>query len=101
MKQTSQPGGAARRAIYSTSMPRHSEFRVRAENAVRHRWEIAGGMLTAGVGGPLTGRGADVLIIDDPVKNAEEAHSETYRERTWDWYRSVAYTRLEPGGVWS
>lgn len=55
-------------------------------------------MLTAGVGGPLTGRGADVLIIDDPIKNAEEAHCDTYRERTWDWYRSVAYTRLEPRG---
>jgi predicted phage terminase large subunit-like protein len=73
--------------------------RVRADSAARHRWEIAGhdgGMLTAGVGGPLTGRGADVLIIDDPIKNAEEAHSQTYRDRAWDWYRSVAYTRLEP-----
>jgi hypothetical protein len=77
--------------------------RVRAESSARHRWDItghSGGMLTAGVGGPLTGRGADVLIIDDPIKNAEEAHSATYRERAWDWYRSVAYTRLEPrGGV--
>lgn len=73
--------------------------RVRADSSARHRWEIAGhsgGMLTAGVGGPLTGRGADVLIIDDPIKNAEEAHSQTYRDRAWEWYRSVAYTRLEP-----
>jgi predicted phage terminase large subunit-like protein len=73
--------------------------RVRAESSARHRWDVdrhSGGMLTAGVGGPLTGRGADVLIIDDPIKNAEEAHSATYRDRAWDWYRSVAYTRLEP-----
>ncbi len=53
-------------------------------------------MVTAGVGGPLTGRGADILIIDDPVKNSEEANSDTYRERAWDWFRSVAMTRLEP-----
>jgi hypothetical protein len=51
---------------------------VRDDSSARHRWDIAGhagGMVTAGVGGPLTGRGADVLIIDDPVKNAEEANS--------------------------
>lgn len=52
-----------------------------------------------GVGGPITGKGADLLIIDDPVKNREEAESETYREKTKDWYRSVAYTRLEPNGA--
>jgi predicted phage terminase large subunit-like protein len=73
--------------------------RIQSDSSARYRWDLAGragGMLTAGVGGPLTGRGADVLIIDDPIKNAEEAHSPTYRERAWDWYRSVAYTRLEP-----
>lgn len=65
-------------------------------------WAIAGhagGMVTAGVGGPITGRGADLLVIDDPVKNAEEANSPTYREKAWDWYSSTAYTRLEPGGA--
>lgn len=77
-------------------------FRVRlnASSSAANRWDIAdqqGGMVTAGVGGPITGRGADLLIIDDPVKNAEEALSATYREKTWDWYTSTAYTRLEPG----
>jgi predicted phage terminase large subunit-like protein len=64
-------------------------------------WNIQGhqgGMQTCGVGGPLTGKGADILIIDDPVKNAEEANSELIREKTWEWYKSTAYTRLEPGG---
>src|SRR5579863_7492526 len=42
-----------------------------------------GGMVTAGVGGPLTGRGADLLIIDDPIKNAEQAQSPTIRENQW------------------
>lgn len=64
-------------------------------------WGIAdgGGMITAGVGGPLTGKGANLLIVDDPVKNREEADSPTYRKRTWEWWQSTAYTRLEPGGI--
>src|SRR6185369_10158038 len=55
-----------------------------------------GGMYTAGIGGPLTGRGANLLIIDDPIKNAEEAESKVYRDKTWEWFNSTAYTRLEP-----
>lgn len=64
------------------------------------RWNIEGhrgGMQTAGVGGPITGKGADLLIIDDPIKNAEDAASKTMRDKAWDWYQSTAYTRLEPG----
>lgn len=57
-----------------------------------------GGYLAAGVGGPITGRGAHALIIDDPVKNRAEAESGIERERVWDWYSSTAYTRLAPGG---
>ncbi len=56
-------------------------------------------MVTAGVGGAITGRGADLLIIDDPVKSTEEAESDTYRERVWEWWRGTAVTRLEPGGA--
>ncbi|MCW2922250.1 MAG: phage uncharacterized protein [Thermoleophilia bacterium] len=58
-----------------------------------------GGMVTVGVGGGITGKGADILIIDDPVKNHEEAQSELQREKVWDWYTSTAYTRLEPDGA--
>lgn len=57
-----------------------------------------GGYLAAGVGGGITGKGAHVLSIDDPIKNAEEADSEITRESLWDWYGSTAYTRLAPGG---
>ena len=57
-----------------------------------------GGFVAAGVGGGITGRGAHVLVIDDPVKNREEAESQYNRESTWDWYTSTAYTRLAPGG---
>ena len=61
-----------------------------------------GGFVAAGVGGGITGRGAHVLVIDDPVKNREEAESQYNRESTWDWYTSTAYTRLAPVAVcWS
>lgn len=57
-----------------------------------------GGYVAAGVGGGITGKGAHIFIIDDPVKDAEEADSETMREKTWDWWGSTAKTRLAPGG---
>lgn len=75
--------------------------RTTRDSAAANRWETTagGGMFTAGVGGPFTGRGGNVLIIDDPVKNAGQANSKTYRESLWEWWRSTAYTRLEPGGA--
>jgi predicted phage terminase large subunit-like protein len=63
-------------------------------------WETRGrgSYKAVGAGGPLTGRGAHALIIDDPFKNAEEAASETIRSSRWEWYTTTAYTRLHPGG---
>lgn len=57
----------------------------------------AGGYIAAGIGGPINGKGAHVLIIDDPIKNAEEADSAEHRNKIDDWYKSTAYTRLAPG----
>jgi predicted phage terminase large subunit-like protein len=76
--------------------------RVRQETSAAARWELeghAGSMVTAGVGGAIVGRGADVLIIDDPIKNCEAAHSKTIRDAVWEWFKSTAYTRLEPNGA--
>ena len=69
-------------------------------SAVKH-WEtgLGGGMWAAGFGGPVTGKGGHLLIVDDPIKNAEEAASAVVGARNRDWYRSTLYTRLEPGGV--
>lgn len=53
---------------------------------------------SAGVGGSLTGEGADVGFIDDPVKNWDEALSEVYREKVWNWYTSTFLTRLSKNG---
>jgi predicted phage terminase large subunit-like protein len=72
-----------------------NNWRVRRMN-VRGRPKY-GSMVTAGIGGPLTGRGVHLLIIDDPVKNHIEAHSKTKRKAVWDWWTSTAATRLEPG----
>lgn len=66
------------------------------------RFDIVGGRgyyLSAGVGGGITGAGCTVAIIDDPVKNAEEADSSTYRNRAWEWYTTTFKTRFEPGCV--
>lgn len=65
-------------------------------------WEIAGhggGMVSAGLRGALTGKGFHLGIIDDAVKNAEEALSPTISEKNWDWYQSVFLTRAEPGAI--
>lgn len=75
-----------------------SSFGVELGREASTDWDLTrgGGMATAGVGGPLTGKGANLLLIDDPVKNQEEARSPTLREKLWDWFRSTAMTRLEP-----
>lgn len=57
-----------------------------------------GAYRSCGVGGGITGTGADILVIDDPVKDRASANSTTIRNAIWDWYTSTAYTRLSPGG---
>jgi hypothetical protein len=52
-----------------------------------------------GVGGAITGKGGAIAIIDDPVKNREEADSEVVSEKIWDWYKSTLRTRLTPDGA--
>lgn len=66
------------------------------------KWGIKGyrgGLFAAGVGGAITGRGAHLAIIDDPIKNHAEALSETYRKGIKDWYKTTLRTRLAPGGA--
>ena len=66
--------------------------------ANRFDTEGGGGLIAAGVGGPITGKGADLFLIDDPYKDMQQAKSVVYRERIQEWYDAVARTRLEPGG---
>ena len=65
------------------------------------RWETTQGgeYFAVGVGGSVTGRRADLGIIDDPVKSREDADSETIREKVWEWYKADFFTRLKPGAA--
>jgi predicted phage terminase large subunit-like protein len=58
-----------------------------------------GGLKAVGLRGAITGRGADILVIDDYIKEPKEAMSPTYLEDLWTWWLTVARTRLEPGAV--
>jgi predicted phage terminase large subunit-like protein len=71
------------------------------DSQAANRWNTSAGgsYVAAGVGTAVTGRGAHLLLIDDPVKDREEAESETRRDTVWNWYTSTAYTRLMPGGA--
>jgi len=74
-------------------------LRIRDDLAAQHEWQLAGhdgGVYSVGIGGPLTGRPVDLLIIDDPVKDREQADSPTYRENAWDWWTETAERRLSP-----
>jgi predicted phage terminase large subunit-like protein len=74
---------------------------ISSNSKAAHRWDVEngeGGMNTAGAGGAITGKGANLFVIDDPIKNSEEANSETVRNKIWEWYLSTVETRLEPKG---
>lgn len=84
-------------------------IRLSADSTAAQEWELAaettdgrpagGSLFTAGAGGPITGRPADLFIIDDPYKGLKEAHSPLIRERVWEWYTSVVRPRLSPDGA--
>jgi predicted phage terminase large subunit-like protein len=93
------------------------EWGLRARNAVRDwgqdvglqlsddqtaasRWRLVqgGGMLSSGMYGQIMGRGANIFILDDPIKG-EEVHSDHMRDKAWNWFQTNAFSRLEPGGV--
>lgn len=71
------------------------------ERQAAHEWgtKQGGSYYAVGIGGGLTGRGFNVGIIDDPVKDEEEAASQTIRDKVWDWYQKVFRTRAEPNAA--
>jgi hypothetical protein len=68
-----------------------------------HRFSLlaGGGYFALGAGGAITGRGANLLLIDDPTKSAADANSDAYRRSLHEWFESTAYTRLQGGSVLS
>jgi len=70
--------------------------------ATKTNWRIQGtdgGMYSVGFFGSVTGHGADLLIVDDPIRNRAEAESQTYRDKIWAEYQSTVKTRLHAGGA--
>ena len=67
----------------------------------KQRWTTTKGSeyFAVGVGGAVTGRRADLIVIDDPFKGREAADSKATRNRVWNWYQADAFTRLKPGGA--
>lgn len=76
-----------------------NELSLADDRRAVEEWETTseGGIRAVGVGSGVTGGGGNIILIDDPVKNREEANSLTYREKVWSWYTDDLYTRLEPG----
>lgn len=78
----------------------HGRLAVRLSRTVAAagEWEttLGGGMLSRGIGGSITGRGAHLFVLDDPLKDWASAHSRKVRDDQWDWYLSTASARLEP-----
>ncbi|CAM3845471.1 phage terminase large subunit [Parendozoicomonas haliclonae] len=97
MKFSRKARSIVRDPEFSTLFP---DTKIDETSASAENWLTTegGGYLAAGVGGGLTGNGAHVGIIDDPVKNREEAESENTQQNIIDWYTSTFYTRLAPGG---
>ncbi len=88
---------------FSRKIKRIVEARIElaSDRKAAEEWETAegGGVRAVGVGAGVTGFGAGLIVIDDPVKSRAEAESATIRERVWDWFNDDVYTRLEPGAA--
>jgi predicted phage terminase large subunit-like protein len=110
-----RPGSAVIASCHTAALAEHFGRRVRrlvtdhrealgygiaSDDRAAGRWSTTAGgsYFAAGVRGPITGRRADLAVIDDPVKSHAEADSATHRDHVWDWYRSDLLTRLRPGG---
>jgi len=91
------------RALFGNLANNDSPVELSEDSRSVKSWDLAapqrGGMQAAGVRGGITGSGAHLLLVDDPVKDREDAESENQREAVWDWWTSTAYTRLEDGAA--
>jgi len=93
--------GRRAREVMEEAGPTYFGLQVSKESHAAKRWDITGhmgGMSTAGVDGPITGKGAYVFIVDDPIKGPNDAASATLRQKAWDWYESVVKSRMHKDG---
>jgi predicted phage terminase large subunit-like protein len=92
-------GRRVRNIVASAEFGRVYGFGVADDSSSAGRWDTSQGgeYFAAGVGGSITGRRADLAVIDDPVKSREDADSDRSRQKAWDWYTNDLLTRLKPG----
>ena len=98
LKHSRESRDRCRSPQYERTFPKSKpNTRMQAKNT----WGFlqGGGFSATTVGGGMTGLGADLLIIDDPHKNRQEAESKLVRDRIWDWFTSTAFTRLSRDGA--
>jgi predicted phage terminase large subunit-like protein len=90
----------ARNMIASPDYQRLFPIGLAKDSKAANAWDIAGhtgGLIAVGVGGASAGFGGNVIVIDDPIKNREEAESPTYRDKIWNWFADDILPRREPG----
>lgn len=92
-------GRAVRDLLGHQRYPFRTRLRADVKAAGRWQTEQGGGLIAAGVGTGLTGFGGVLNVLDDPIKDREEAESEIVRDHTWSWYQEVFSTRIQRGGV--
>lgn len=94
-------GSKTRAVVAGEAYPLIFNVSLKEDDQAKAKWRTnkGGSYTSVGVGGSITGRGANILLFDDPIKNREEAESEVYREKVWQFFTSTAFTRLEPKGV--
>lgn len=96
-------GDVKYRAVFGDRAGGPNVVRLADDSKSAEEWNLdghAGGVKAAGLPrGGITGGGADILIVDDPHKDRQEAESKAIRESIWDWWKSTAYTRLEKNGA--
>lgn len=98
--QRTMTSAAYKRLFPQTKLREAGQSGIGVRN--NHRFDIVGAgghYVSAGVGGGITGVGCTVGIIDDPVKNAQEADSKTYRDGVDEWHKTTFKTRFEPGAI--
>lgn len=86
---------APQHLVYSDIFP---NIKIRRDNSSYREWALEGKHFSykgAGLGGSVTGKGGNILIVDDPIKNAEEAYNENALDKQWLWYTGTFLSRLE------
>lgn len=94
-------GRDVRNIVASSEYQNLFETKLAEDSQAKGRWGTneGGSYYAVGIGGALMGRGAHLLVIDDPFASMADAQSERKREEVWNWYAGTAYNRLMPGGA--